>query len=168
MVDDIRRRGRRVIANIVDRTGTGPGDRRDQHARQIIDMDAREELARLGDALRGPGAQRVERAAARPVDTGEAENLDRHAAFAPQIEPGGFSRHRRSPRAPLGVSLMFRRPNRRRGRHRPSGRQIAEPGDAAHRGNIVAMPVEHHVAGLVWRNRDEDMGHTANTSGASG
>src|SRR5207245_6803442 len=78
---------------IVDRAGPRPADRGDQHARQIIDMDAGEDLSRLRDALRGTGAQCVERAASRPVDAGEAEDVDRHAAVAPQIEPGGFDRH---------------------------------------------------------------------------
>ena len=82
MGDDIRGAGRRVIADIVDRAGPPPGDRGAQHGGEVIDMDAREDLPRLVDTARHAGAQRVERAAARSVNAGEAKDMHRHAAIA--------------------------------------------------------------------------------------
>ena len=88
MSDD--RRGRRwiIIADIVDRTGPRALHRSDQHACQIRDMDARENLARLVDPSCGAGAQCIEGAApgavrshmSRKMWTGTPRSL-------PKIEP---------------------------------------------------------------------------------
>src|SRR5438552_8892 len=79
-----------VVADIVDGTRPRPLHRGDQHIRQIRDMDAREDLARLVDPLRGAGAQRLEGAAAGAVDRSEAEDVDRYAALMPEPEPTPF------------------------------------------------------------------------------
>ncbi len=55
--------------------------------RQILDMNAGEYLARLVDPLCRVGAQCLEGAAAGAVDAGEAEDVHRHAAAAPEFEP---------------------------------------------------------------------------------
>ena len=46
-------------------------------ARDVVDVDAVEHLARLDDAMRRAVAQPVDGAAAGPVDAGEAEDLRR-------------------------------------------------------------------------------------------
>src|ERR1041384_5415695 len=100
MGDDIGGRGRLVIADIVDRAGPRPLDRGQQYAREILDVNAREHLAWLVDALGGAGAQRIERAAPGAVDRGEAKNMARRAVFTPEIEPARFGRD--SPPAEAG------------------------------------------------------------------
>src|SRR6202011_2417400 len=87
MSDD--RLGRRgvVVADIVDGTGPRLPNRGDQHRRQIVDMDAREDLTRLVDAFGRARAQGGESTAAGTVNAGEPEDMDRHAAVMPQADP---------------------------------------------------------------------------------
>src|ERR1700722_14166717 len=79
-----------VVADIVDGTWPRPVDRGGERLRQILDMNAGEYLARLVDAFRRTGAECFEGAAAGAVDAGEAEDVHRHAAAAPEIEPARF------------------------------------------------------------------------------
>src|SRR5262249_19343262 len=90
MSDDRRRWCGVVIADVVYPTGPRPLYRGDQHACQIGDMDARENLARLANAPRRAGAQCVKGAGPGTVDGREGEYMDRHAAIGPEIEPALF------------------------------------------------------------------------------
>ena len=66
---------------------------RQQHgAGDILDMDAREDLARLVDAARGAGLHLVDGAAAGPVDAGQAEDVDGRARLHAHRLPGALGR----------------------------------------------------------------------------
>src|SRR6516225_6818193 len=90
MSDDRRGGCRIIVADIVDGAGPRPRHRGNQHARQIRDVDAREDLARFVDPPPRPGTQRIEGAAPGAVDRGETEDVDRHAAVLPEAEPTLF------------------------------------------------------------------------------
>src|SRR2546428_1284870 len=60
-------------------------------------MDAREDLARLVDALRRPGPDLIEGAASRSVDRRETEKMHRHTMSPPKVEPLGFRRDATAP-----------------------------------------------------------------------
>src|ERR1700719_264463 len=90
MSDDSLGRRRVVVADVIDGPGPWPADRGGEHLRQILDMNAGEYLARLVDAFRRTCAECFERAAAGAVDAGEAEDVHRHAAAAPEIEAARF------------------------------------------------------------------------------
>src|SRR5262249_15119469 len=77
--DDFVGRRRVVVGDIVDGAGARTRDRGLEHRGDVLDMDAVEDLARLHDAARGPGADFVEGAAAGSVDAGEPEDLHRNA-----------------------------------------------------------------------------------------
>src|SRR5436190_15819383 len=130
-----------VVTDIVDGAGPRPPDRGHQHIRDVLNMNARERLPRLVDAPCGAGTQRVERAAPRAVNPGEAEHLHRDAATAPQIEPSGFGGNatptphaarlqRRALVHPAAVAIAVD----------AGGRKITEPCQAADRGDVLAMP----------------------------
>ena len=65
-------------------------------------MAAAENMARLVDAARGPGVQRIEAAAPRPVDAGQAEQGDGQA-------PAAIVRAARVEPEPLGLYPARRR-----------------------------------------------------------
>jgi len=71
--DDIRWWRGIVVAHIVGRARMRPCHRCFQHPRDVGDMDAAEDLARLDDAFGAALAHGVERGGARPIDAGEAE-----------------------------------------------------------------------------------------------
>src|SRR6516162_1703268 len=158
--DDRLGRCRIIVANVVDGTGPRPLHRGDQHARQILDVDAREDLTRLVDAFCGAGTQRIERAAARTVDGGEPKDVDRRAAVAPKLEPALLCGEA-APAALTGrqQSGGFVDPTAAAIAIDPGRRQIAEPGKPGQCRNITAVQGEHRVAcGIGW-NRDEEMGN---------
>src|SRR5215469_1844028 len=86
------RLGRRgiVVADVIDGSRLRLPDRGDQHTGQIIDMNAREHLTGFLNSLCGAGPQRVEGAAAWPVNPSEPKNVQRRARAAPEIEPSRF------------------------------------------------------------------------------
>src|SRR5271170_2818110 len=146
-------RGRVVVANIVDGAGPRLAHRGGEHLGQIVDMDARKDLAGLIDPARGPGAQCVKRAAARAVDGGEPKYVNRQAAVAPKLEP-----------ALLGLdpapAALAARLERRCLVDPPSAaiaidagcRQIAEPSEPGQRADVAPMGVENRVAASVGRD----------------
>ncbi len=85
--DDIGGRCRIVVADVVDRAGLGLCHGRTQHLRDIHDMNAREDLARLDDPLRAAGAHGIESIAAGPINPGEAEDVHGQAVASLQIQP---------------------------------------------------------------------------------
>src|SRR5204862_7395748 len=139
------------VADIVDRARPRPLYRCQQHIRQILDVDARENLARPVDAFCGAGAQRVEQAAARAVDAGEAEDVYRHAVPLPQIEPALLGDD--AAPAALAARVQFRilvHPATAAVAINAGGGEIAEPleaGPVHETGNVVAMGAEHRIAG---------------------
>ena len=159
--DRLGRRGV-VIADIVDGTGPRLANRGDQHPRQILDMDARKDVTRLVDAFCRAGTQRIERAAAGAVNPGEAEDVDRHAAVAPQLEPTLFCGD--APAAALAGRQQLSglvNPAAAAIAIDPGRRQIAEPAQPRHRSNVIAVSVEHRVADRIGGHRDEKMGDPA-------
>jgi hypothetical protein len=87
MTNDLCGAGRLVIADVVNCARPRPGDRGAQHARQIIDMDPREDLARLVDMPRRARAQRIEWAAGGAVNAGETKDMNGEVPVAAQAEP---------------------------------------------------------------------------------
>ena len=77
----VRPRRRLVVAHVVDRAGAGPGDGGSQRLRDVGHVDARERVTGPVDALRRAASHRGKRVAARPVDPGQAEDLDGDAVF---------------------------------------------------------------------------------------
>ncbi|MCH8926895.1 MAG: ComEC/Rec2 family competence protein, partial [Proteobacteria bacterium] len=77
--DDLGRRRRGVVADVVDPAWVRAGDRSLQDAREVVHVDAAEHLARLMDALGGAGADLIEGAAPGAVDPGQAEDVERQA-----------------------------------------------------------------------------------------
>src|SRR6185437_15768679 len=88
--DDLMRRRRLVVAEIVGRPGIGPRKGGFERGGDVLDMDAREDLAGLVDALRPAGAHGIERAAPRAVDAGEAEDMQREAGSVMEAPPARF------------------------------------------------------------------------------
>src|SRR5205823_8595265 len=122
------------------------------------DINSREYLARLVDPFRRSGAQRIERAAARAVNAGEAKDVHGHAATMPQIEParlGGNPPTATLPaRGQLGslvdpaadpIAIHTRR------------REVAQPTQALDLGDVLAMHRQRGVAGGIGRNGHEKM-----------
>ena len=79
-----------VVADIIGGARVGPGHRGVENGGDVLDMDAREDLARLLDAFGLAAPHRVERTASRPVDAGEPEEMNRQAVELPEREPGRF------------------------------------------------------------------------------
>ena len=79
----VLRRRRLVVADVVDGARPRPRDRGLEHGRDVLDVDPREQLARLDDPPRRAVLQVDERVAARAVDPGEAEDVDRQARGQP-------------------------------------------------------------------------------------
>ena len=129
--DHVLRRRRLVVADVVDAAGRGRAIEAAQDAGDVVDVDAVEHLAGLDDAARGAVAQVVERAAAGPVDAGEAENL-RPAGRSPS-QATASARARRSARASVGVGRRVLvdpgAPDGRRRRRRCD--EVADPGERA-------------------------------------
>ena len=153
----VLRRGRLVVADVVDAVHGVLVDGRRQHAGDVVDVDAVEHLARLDDAPRRAGPQVVDHAAAGPVDAGQAEHLDAPAGLV------GRNRARRA--RPAGAAGCARR---RAGRRLVSSthcalpvavhadrRQVADPGEVGQRREIVAEMAQHDVAFEVGRNADQ-------------
>src|SRR5262249_12819108 len=147
-----------VIADVVYPTGPRPLHRRDQHACQIGDMDARENVAWLADAPRGAGAQCVESAAAGTVDRSEAEYVDRQAAIMPKIEPALFGGNP-TPTALAGWPKRggFGYPAAATIAIHSGRRQIAQPSKRRQPRDIAGVAVEHWVARGIGGNRNEQM-----------
>ena len=70
------RRDRIVVAEVPDRARMRAVEGGEDDSRDILDMDAREDLPRLDDAPRGAGAQLLQRAASGAVDACEAEDVE--------------------------------------------------------------------------------------------
>src|SRR3546814_16125611 len=77
---DLGSRCRLVVADVVDAPRIGPRNGSLQHAGDIVDMDAAEQMAGPDDTPGAAAAYGVERAAHRPVDAGEPEDLTRQAS----------------------------------------------------------------------------------------
>src|SRR5262249_13070036 len=88
--DDVLRRSGLVVRNVVDlvppAAGWGPGP----HRRDIADVDAIEHLPRLDDPTGAARPDRIDRAAARAVDPGEAKDHEPAAGPPRHILPGEF------------------------------------------------------------------------------
>ena len=80
---DLAGRRRQVVGDVVDGAGARMADRRQHGAGDVLDMDAREDLAGLVDAPRGAGLHLVDGAAAGAVDAGQAEDVDGEPASSP-------------------------------------------------------------------------------------
>ncbi len=90
--DDVLRRCRLVVGDVVDGARPRSVDRGDERRSDVVDVDAVEDLARLDDAPGSAVAKVVQGVAPRPVDAGEAEDLHRLAARGAAIEPGALRR----------------------------------------------------------------------------
>ena len=156
MGDDRLGRRRLVVADIVDRAGPRPRDRggaarwrSHRHGCARTPAPACRCASRCRRAARRTGCGRGRKSPARrKTCTGTPRR-------APQIEPAGFGRDPApaalAARAQLARS---RRPSRRRGRRRRRSSTDSRARQARERGDVVAMAVEHRVAGLVRRHRD--------------
>ena len=89
--DHLAGRSRQIVGDVVDRAGRRACVDRGQHrGRDVLDMDAREDLAGLVDAPRGAGLHLVDGAAAGTVDAGQPEDVD-GAPIAHRL-PGALGR----------------------------------------------------------------------------
>ena len=75
MGDHVLRRGRVVVAEVVGRARVGPCDAGGQHLRDVVHVDAAEDLAFLDDAARRALAHLFEGPAPGAVDTRKAEDV---------------------------------------------------------------------------------------------
>src|SRR3546814_18632188 len=74
---DLGSRCRLVVADVVDAPRIGPRNGSLQHAGDIVDMDAAEQMAGPDDTPGAAAAYGVESAAPRPVDAGEPGDMHR-------------------------------------------------------------------------------------------
>ena len=105
-----------------------------------------------------PARERFEGAAAGAVNAGEAEDVHRHAAAAPEIEPARFGGD------PPAAALAARRqlgslvdPAAAAVAVDTGRRKIAQPTETFDTGDVLTMQREHGVAGGIGRNRHEEM-----------
>src|SRR3546814_19530397 len=76
---DLGSRCRLVVADVVDAPRIGPRNGSLQHAGDIVDMDAADQMAGPDDTPGAAAPYGVERAEPRPVDDGEPEDMLRQA-----------------------------------------------------------------------------------------
>src|SRR5215467_5881285 len=119
-------------------------------------MNAREHLTGLLNSLCGAGPQCVEGTAAWPIDASQPEDVRRHAIAAPKIEPARFGGEASAAALAGGAQ--------RGGLVDPaaaavavnSGRgEIADPEQALHRGDVLAVGCQHRIARSIGRNGGE-------------
>ncbi len=143
----VGRRGRLVVANVVDGARVGARHGGPEDGRDVVHVDAREQVTGLVDAPRLAGAHRVERAAPGAVDAGQAEDVHRHAGGAPQVQPAAFGRG-------AAAAVFRRRVDGGALVHRSAARvpvdagagQVSGPGQPLHRRDGAGVAGEHGIA----------------------
>ncbi len=121
-------------------------------------MNAAEYLAGLDDAPRLARPHRLQRVAARPVDAGEAEQVDRRAEAPPEGEPGVLGRDAPPAARPAGrPRRILVDPSAGMIAVDAGGREIACPGEPLQPADRVAVQVDDGVARRVRRDRDQEM-----------
>jgi len=83
-------RGGFVITQVVNRPGVWTRNRCGQSCRDILDMDARENLPRLDDPAGRATAQFFKRATAGAIDAGKSKDVQREPGFCRERLPCGF------------------------------------------------------------------------------
>jgi len=148
-------RSRIVIAYIVDAPGMGPCHRRLDHACDVIDMDARKHLPWFGDPPGGSGREIDECVAPGPVDSREAEHVDRQR----QPQPRRFGHH--TARTALAGRLERARlvdPTAVAVAVHSGGREIPRPAPLAGAcGKVAGMSDQHGIARGIGRDRTQQM-----------
>src|SRR5690348_8804368 len=158
VVDDLGRRCRIVVADIVDSTRIGVGDRSGKDLRDIVDMDAAEYLAWLVDTLGPARTQAVEGGTSRPIDPGQAEDMHGQSMFSPEIEPAGFGRNPAAAAFARGRKLaLFIDPAAGAIAVDAGGREITRPGKMLERSDLCAMARQHRIAASLRRHRAQEM-----------
>src|SRR5437868_2813102 len=117
-------------------------------------MDAAEELSRPDDAPRPTGAERIERAAARAIDAGQAEHMHRQPMRSMKLEPSCL----RLDPAPAAQSARVRRgslvdPVAAAIAIDPGRGKIADPAEPPELGKRVAKAVDDRIAQIIRRHR---------------
>src|SRR6185437_118498 len=130
----------------------------DEDGGNVLDVDAREDLPRLVDALGAALAHGLDRVAARPIDAGKAEDMHGKAVAAMKIEPcrlgGDALATARTGRAqciafidPIAAAIAI---DARR-------REIADPAQPRQRSQIRAMGRKDGIAALAGGHGREEM-----------
>src|SRR3546814_17156622 len=111
-------------------------------------MDAAEQMAGPDDTPGAAAAYGVERAAPRPVDAGEPEDMHRQAVVGMQCQPVGLGFDAATV-APLGPAQFRLLVNFRAlpVAVDPGGGEIADPGEAGEGGYVRSVTIERGVAG---------------------
>ena len=142
MADHILRRGRIIITDVVNRTGGRLLHRRFQNLRNIIHMDAAENLPRLDDQARSAIAHLFERAATGAINARKPKDVQRQAKRLPL--PLGDNANA-PPLCAGGQGGAFIHPTARMIAVNPCGGQIAHP-DSRSGGKVRGMFVQHRIA----------------------
>src|SRR5208282_2212757 len=135
-----------IVAHVVDRTGIWPRRRSAECRNDIVDVNARKDMARLGDPPCRTRAHRVDGTTAGPVDARKTENMHRQIVHLAECQPAGFCLH-----------ALARAGTRRRQRRTlidfaaipiavdPGGREVADPLDSLECGDVAAMAIEYCI-----------------------
>src|SRR5579872_6162032 len=121
-------------------------------------MDAGKDLARLVDPLRPSPPHRIERASPRPIDAGQAKDMDGNAVAAMKLEP---LRLGRDPAPAAFAAWAKGRPLIDQGTAAiaidAGRREKPQPGERGQGTDLRPMLVEDAIAHLIGRHRNEEM-----------